>query len=70
VIALIILTGLAVGFTGPDGLAWFERRRRAREAPTARVMYLPSARCRGLASGVPSANMPEWHESNDSTSGR
>lgn len=81
IVELAILTGLAVGFSGPDGRAWLARRREARDRPRATVAYLPSAACRGTplpsaacrgtpldASGVPGANLVLWHESSDSTS--
>lgn len=45
-ILALIATALAVGFSGPDGRAWFARRRRKREQELARVVYLPSAACR------------------------
>lgn len=71
IVELAILTGLAVGFSGPDGKAWLARRREARDRPRATVGYLPSAACRGTprdASSVPGATLTAWHESSDSTS--
>lgn len=43
---LVVLAGLAIGGYGPSYTDWRDRRRARRDAPAARVIYLPSSACR------------------------
>lgn len=43
---VVAFFGLVVGGTGPAYHEWLDRRRANRDRPLARVVYLPSARCR------------------------
>ena len=46
-IAVLIATFVVTVMTGPAGEEWLHERRVRRDRPLARVMYLPSATCRG-----------------------
>ena len=43
---VLVVMFLAVVMTGPAGQDWRAERHARRERPSARVMYLPSDRCR------------------------
>jgi hypothetical protein len=47
VVVLLVVTFFYVVLSGPAGIEYLERRRKRLDAPRARVMYLPSGRCRG-----------------------
>ncbi len=46
ILCLFVVVFFAVILTGPAGLEWREKRRLLRDAPSARVLYLPSSACR------------------------